>query len=168
SGGSSFQGFADGGTGDDTLNLTLMGSVSQGSLARLWASGGVGNDTLTLQATSNVDSGSSLGLNAYGGTGDDQITANYQGTLQGALSFRAEGGVGNDRIVATLQPAGGSERAASIYARVQGDSGNDDLRLLVLRPGSLPTSAIDAAIKGGLGRDAVRRTRNVRVRSGER
>src|SRR5262249_59500347 len=99
-----------------------------------------------------------------------QITANYHGTLQGALSFRAEGGVGNDRIVATLNPAAGSgsDGAASIYARVLGDSGNDDLRLFVMRPSSLPRDAIDAEINGGLGRDTFRRTPNVRVRNAER
>jgi hypothetical protein len=97
---------AEGGTGDDTVDLFLVGAISSGGSVSMagnsfYGNGGEGNDTLDLNWAIYVDGGvAELPGNTAtleGGAGSDTLTA-YLGEGTSGSSVMLSGGAGDDYI----------------------------------------------------------------------
>lgn len=161
---------AQGGAGNDTLSGSIAGVVAAGNTTLFDQDGGAGNDSLWASLDlPGIETGGKLIVNQRGGTDQDTLGFSTYGTIQGLLQINQSGGTGNDTLTSTLLANWTS--AGSVQSRILGDAGNDQLHVSLKRADVPPGVAlfavqlpfnIDAIANGGLGRNYIWLTPNIR------
>jgi hypothetical protein len=140
--------------GDDTFEANFNGALEGTTRARFHTFGHHGNDAYTINGT-NADIAASalLDLMVHDQHGDESLTLDYQGLLQGKLGWRAALGHGQDIVDANFDltsGVGGPGAATStgtLWLRVRGGHGNDDLAVTVLAPAATGGGTTDPQLK---------------------
>jgi hypothetical protein len=146
------------GAGDDTLRTNMFGDVANGSLLNIDANLGAGRDTylgnIDYESFDVFGAGSQAHINVDGGAGNDNLSISagnpelgFSTQIQGLLSIGLAGGPGDDILQVTLPPL--AMQGGTIAIRESGDSGRDQVGLLLAAHANSTGGTFDAALYGG-------------------
>jgi hypothetical protein len=163
------------GRGAGTMTTALDGNILGTSHVHFNVHSGPGNDSVQFKAVGapdpnnptgpplgvQVDARSTLAFNVDGGPGQDGIVLDYAGDLGGKLRIGLNGGRGADTI--TTNVTADTTSSGSVFARVHGGAGNDNLTLNVNDNSGGTLGSVNALLDGGAGTDTATDTSNVHV-----
>lgn len=150
----------DGGDDQDTMIVTLHGSVKSGAHLGVDLHGGLDNDIVRINALKeNVAQNGDLNLGARGQAGEDLVAVKYIGQLRGTLTLQEGGGPDADVMRGNLLLKAGSD--GSLNSGMNGGPGNDDMRMFVRKQVAADPATIVATVDGGPDVDTLQKTANV-------
>lgn len=163
--GQSLTTLVDGGTGDDTIDVTMEDISNGGNGLDTSLYGGLGNDSITLHsATSTNASSLPVRSDLFGGAGSD-LLASYHRALGGdaRVDFivNLDGGTGHDVLIAETDASTEFEGMISVDHIMTGGIGRDELSSVFSSDGSSLAVHIDQS--GGTGADVLSSTVQLRV-----
>jgi hypothetical protein len=149
--------------GNDTVNVTLGGPVTNGSSIDVDTTLDLGGNTFNFTQPAGSDiTNSTVSVYAEGGANTDNVTTNFKGVTGagGRLNFTADLGAYTDHYrgnldLATFQIAAGGE----VHVDVDGAADTDDLTFTrngtTIAGGAPISGLLDVRLNGGLGLDAL-------------
>jgi hypothetical protein len=141
--------------GDDHTEVEVGGPVA--GLLGIEYHGGDGADDAGIIVIDGLPVSGSLEVNFHGDRGDDKLHLEADDlAVAGRFSSNFLGGAGHDDLAATMAHATVAAGAA-LTCRLDGSSGNDDLRADVagidFTPGTAPMGTAEFDFRGGAGND---------------
>jgi hypothetical protein len=136
------------------LNGNILGTAQVGINVK----GGSDVNMIDVESKSSVAATASLAVNFQAGQFGDGMWFNYQGQMNGKLTYQATGGKGNDLLSSGVTFSSGSKGTASL--KTSGAAGGDYTKMLVR---GTTLKHLDASVDGGAGDDYALTTSNVKV-----
>ena len=157
------------GNGNDKVVYTLTGNLTTARSIDIALGNGLDRADLTFgSAVAARDIGQNLSVKVDGGNAKDTVNAGFSINLlaNASVNLDLQGGEGSD-VVTAQASVGTADSTSKLHAHVLGGNGPDNVTLNANGAGlaTIPASALDLILDGGLGPDKCTATSNVTKQS---